>query len=182
MPPQKPGQSEQTVQTPRDFMDAVVGLFGAMTFDLAATSDNAQCERFFSAADDSLKQDWTALDGNLWLNPPYENIDPWAAKCALSSPPGQVDRRIFLLVPASVGSAWFAMHVHEKALVLAFRPRLKFVGHSKSYPKDCALAVFGEPPAFETWRWRRAHHPRAAQRLHRAQCPDLAAPTVPRPH
>jgi len=153
MPKQKPGRSEQTVQTPPDFMAAVVELFGPMTFDLAATADNKQANKFFSREDDALAQDWTRLGGNLWLNPPYSDIGPWAAKCALSAPHGQYERRIFLLVPASVGATWFAQHVHGEALVLAFSPRLKFVGHSSSYPKDCILAVFGERPGFEAWRW-----------------------------
>ena len=94
------------------------------------------------------------MRGNLWLNPPFSKIEPWAAKCAASAPFGQDQRRVFLLVPAGVGSEWFAQHIHEKALVLAVRPRLTFVGHSAPYPKDTILAVFGEPPGFETWRWQ----------------------------
>jgi hypothetical protein len=175
MPAQKPGKSFQAYATPRDFLDAVKSKFGVKVWawDLAATVENAVAEHFFGDPDlsrvsircdalDSLKQDWTRLRGDLWLNCPYADIEPWAEKCATSAAwPKQLlvqtahpfARRIFLLVPASVGSNWWADHVHERARVIFPRPRLSFDGVAP-YPKDLGLILYGEKPGYETWRWR----------------------------
>jgi hypothetical protein len=58
-----------------------------------------------------------------------------------------------MLTPASVSTEWFNDSVHGQALVLAIRPRIKFVGHADPYPKDLILSCYGEPPGFDTWRW-----------------------------
>ena len=158
MPAQKPGKSEQTVETPSDFITAVEARFGKIDFDLAAVYSNAKASRFFGPTADSLKQDWTKLKGNLWLNPPFGDIAPGAQKCAEStaglSALKTASRCILLLVPASVGSNWWAEHVDQKALVLFTSPRLKFVNHKTSYPKDLALVVYSAMrPGYECWRW-----------------------------
>ena len=165
-PKQKPGRSKQDVQTPRDLLDAVERRFGRIVVDLAATRDNAVVENgcyygkgsLFGGTEDSLQVPWARYAPGLphelqWLNPPYANIWPWAAKCAEE---GEMGARIAMLVPASIGSNWFAEHVHDKALVLAISPRVTFVGHTSPYPKDLILAVYGPwvAPGFDTWRWR----------------------------
>ena len=151
MPVQKPGRSVQEVETPIDFMQAVEKRFGKMDFDLAANPSNAKTFRYFHEGHDSLKQDWSKLTGSLWLNPPYGDIEPWAKKCAEH---GNPSRRIFLLTPASIGSNWFQEHIWGHALVLALNPRLTFVGHNQSYPKDLILSCFTGQYGFEPWRWK----------------------------
>lgn len=102
---------------------------------------------------DSLKQSWADISsssGLLWLNPEFADITPWAKKCADEGAKGA---RIAFLVPASVGSNWYADYVHDKALVLFIRPRLSFDGKAP-YPKDCLAALYGFPPDFETWDWK----------------------------
>jgi phage N-6-adenine-methyltransferase len=148
------GESKQDYATPPEFIAAVVERFGRLDFDLAASAANAKAPQFFTESVDSLAQDWTLLRGNLWLNPPFSRIEPWAAKCAASAVWSfKPARRIFLLVPAAVGANWHAKHVHEKALVLFLNGRISFDGVN-GYPKDCCLAVFGEKPGYEIWRWR----------------------------
>lgn len=154
MPKQKPGRSKQDYGTPPEFIEAVEDRFGTITFDLSASKSNAVADRFFDIEADSLVQDWTKLDGVLWLNPPFARIDPWAKKCAASRSP-KCDRTILMLTPASVGSNWFASHVHGVASVLALSPRITFVGETAGYPKDLILSVFGggHAPGFSQWRW-----------------------------
>jgi phage N-6-adenine-methyltransferase len=146
---------KQAYATPLEFIAAVKRRFGVGDFDydLAADAINTKARRYFDEKIDSLKQDWSKLRGALWLNPPYAHIEPWAKKCAESAvwsfkPP----RRIFLLVPAAVGSDWFARHVFGKARVLLLNGRLSFDGKNP-YPKDCCLACYGEKPGIEIWRW-----------------------------
>jgi phage N-6-adenine-methyltransferase len=140
--------SEQVVATPRDFLDALEMRFGRMRFDLAATKSNSIADEWYGTEDDSLSIDWSLLDGNLWLNPPYGDIGPWAQKCAETRGP-----RIFLLVPLTTAK-WATEHVWGHARAFGLTPRLKFVGHASAFPKDLMLAVYGEPPGFEVWRWK----------------------------
>lgn len=154
MPAQKPGRSTQEVGTDRAFLAAVERRFGPISYDLAAIASNAVCARFFTPLHDSLSRPWGNLAGNLWLNPPYGDIAPWARKCAGTPLEG---RRIFLLVPASVGSNWFADHVWGLADVYFLRPRLTFVGHNDPYPKDLMLCVYRPalgPPGGALWKWK----------------------------
>ncbi len=156
-PAQKPGQSRQNYGTPRVFIDAVVERFGPLVCDLAADATNAKAPEWYSETENALDpaSDWAGdyFEGNLWLNPPFGDIAPWAEKCA-----AQARERhgfILMLTPASVGSNWFAQHVHGRAVVLGLSPRLTFEGCTDAYPKDLMLSVFGYGLAgFDTWRWR----------------------------
>jgi len=153
MPAQKPGKSKQNYGTPMEFIAAVEKQFGPIVHDLAAEEGNQKATSYYSKEQDCFKQDW-AKDfpcGNLWLNPEFANIAPYAKKCGEES----VRRvgRILLLTPASVGAEWFAAYVEGKALVLPLRPRLSFDGKNP-YPKDTMLSVFGVDPGFKTWRWK----------------------------
>jgi phage N-6-adenine-methyltransferase len=158
MPVQKPGRSKQDYATPDDFILAVKRRWGikAFAYDLAADAENAKSRYFFCEEEDSLRQAWTKLKGDLWLNPPFANIAPWAAKCKESTrTPG---RRIFFLTPASVGANWFAEHVWRHAHVLALQGRLSFDGKDP-YPKDCILSLYDAEDTrrgqnFEVWDWR----------------------------
>lgn len=161
------GASKQDYSTPDEFIAAVKNRFGLkrFDFDLAATPDNAKAKLFFDERKtDALKRDWTKLRGELWLNPPFGNIAPWAQKCADTAgrsashffwPFGWPNRRIYFLVPAAVGSNWFAAHVHERARVYFLNGRLSFDGKNP-YPKDCILAVYdGCAYGYQVWDWRK---------------------------
>jgi len=105
-----------------------------------------------SIAENALTENWCRWAGLLWLNPPYDNIKAFAAKCRAESAKGAT---IAMLIPASVATNWFAEEIHGHALVLPIRPRLTFVGHKDPYPKDLMLCVYGlAAPGFEPWRWK----------------------------
>jgi len=149
-------RSNQEIGTPREFLDACERRFGQIDFDLAASAKNAVVPHYFTKAQDSLAQDWTMKRGLLWLNPPFANITPWAEKCAETATPLT---RILFLVPASVGSVWYARHVLPHAVVYGLRPRMKFVGSPDPYPKDLVLAVFGMGvTGFGSWKWKQGRH------------------------
>ncbi len=152
--------SVQTYGTPFEFLEAVEARFGLIGVDLAASSENAVHEDFLCEADASLSVPWAGLTAaNMWLNPPFKRIKPWARKCATESAKGA---RILFLVPASVGCGWFWDHVHGNALVCAVAPRLVFngtpvnpkTGRPDPFPKDLMLCAFGWPAGFERWAWR----------------------------
>lgn len=159
MPIQKPGRSVQEVGTPREFLYAVEARFGRIGVDLAADESNHVVEHYCGPGgmfDDSLslacQWGWSDHPGLRWLNPPFAKIGPWAEKCAEQSSIGPC--MIAMLVPAAVGANWFADHVAGRAAVYFLRPRLTFLGHKDPYPKDLMLAVYGEKPGYECWRWR----------------------------
>lgn len=158
--------TKQDYRTPKEFIDAVAVRFGRPTFDLCAT-DGEQIDGvdyWFSPEMDSLKQSWADLRTPseddptprvVWLNPPFKNIEPWAKK--LVSECRLLKRWTLMLVPASIGTAWFAEHIQGKALVLGLSPRLTFGGCDAPYPKDLMLVCVGYGVVgFDTWRWDRA--------------------------
>ena len=149
--------SKQDYKTPDNFMRAVKHQFGTVGWDLAASPHNAQCHNYFDEKLNSLNQDWTALETLLWLNPPFNDIAPWAAKCAHECTRGA---EILFLVPASVGSEWFAERVYQHADVYLLRGRLSFDGKSP-YPKDCMLAHYrrGNENRITVWDWRKYAEP-----------------------
>lgn len=135
------GNSRQDWGTPPEFLRAVRGRFGPLDVDLACTRENriAGASLAFTPEEDALVQDWNQLYGNLWLNPEFADIRPWAAKCE-----GARHRLAWtlMLVPASIGTVWYAQHVYRKAYTLSVG-RMKFVGANDPYPKDLMLACFG---------------------------------------
>lgn len=148
------GLSQQDYATPRDFIAAIRHRLGIEDFswDLAASGDNAVCGLYIDELRDGLTVDWAGLgNGWLWLNPPFSDISPWAAKCSLEARRGA---RIAFLVPASVGSVWYARYLDGKAMILFIRPRLSFDGKNP-YPKDCLLALYGWLRlGYECWDWK----------------------------
>lgn len=159
MPEQKPGRSEQIVATDPEFARAVEGRFGPMRVDLAANASNTLGSDYYfgpgsNRCEDALAEACRWPTGcPCWLNPPFDDIAPWAAKCVAASAAGS---RIALLVPASVGSLWFNRYVRPHAYVLELTPRLTFVGHTSSYPKDLVLCYYAPERLIgrDLWVWK----------------------------
>lgn len=156
MPAQKPGKSEQSVGTPRVFLDAVEKRFGPITLDVAASPHNAVCDRYFALehGQDGLELPWSAIDGLAFCNPPYGHIERWVRKALEECRAG---RRSVVLIPASVGTNWWRHYVHNLADVYFLNGRITFVGHAGPFPKDCALLDYsGSPESFyAVWDWKR---------------------------
>lgn len=157
VPNQKPGKSEQSVQTPTEFLYAVKTLLGIDIFaiDLAADVLNSAGYSFYDEAADALQQPW-AKDGLgewLWCNPPYKKLEPWVEKAALEASKGA---KIAMLVPSSTGSNWWKAWVAGVAQVHFLNGRIKFVGHKNYYPKDLALLLYRPDVwgGFSTWHWQ----------------------------
>lgn len=152
-PVQKPGLSRQDYQTPEVFLWAVKRRLGIPHFaiDLAASPENAVAARFFTKADNALRQPW-ASDGWNWLNPPFALINPWVKRAYEQS---RIGARTAMLVPAGVGANWWGDWVHFKACALLLNGRITFVGETSPYPKDCALLLYGPAiaPGYDVWSW-----------------------------
>lgn len=159
-PAQTPHRSKQDYVTPVNFIEAVKRRLGIerFAFDFAADHVNAKAEHYFDIAQNALdpKHDWAAQVGSIgwgWLNPPFGDIRPWAARCWEMRTRGHV----VLLVPAAVGANWYKDYVHGFADVLLLNGRIAFMPDRPTwgYPKDCILARFGPDvePGYEIWHW-----------------------------
>lgn len=173
MPKQKPGKSKQDYGTPDDFLAAALDLLEIETFDmdLACRKDNQiQPSRrgMHFPKHDSLVERWPMCYAGLWhfLNPEFRLISKFVAKCWRFAKQGG---RVAVLVPAGVGSNWYAEHVNGKAFVYFLNGRLIFkgtpinprTGKPDAYPKDCMLILYGLRDADgklitgnDVWRWK----------------------------
>lgn len=169
MPVQKPGRSKQDYGTPMPFLTAVLTLLRIPEFvlDIAAESHNAKARAWITPVQDALRvRDWrahalTPFKHQLpedqqwfWLNPPYEDLRAWVG--AAKDQHYRWGSNIVVLVPASVGSNWWASEVHRHCMVRFVRPRLTFDGCEDPYPKDCALLCYGYGHAigYQLWNWQ----------------------------
>lgn len=168
------GRGKQDYGTPRAFLDAIERQYGPIGLDLACTKANmvAPCGIAIDAELDSLAQSWVApmvwnKAGNVveglseaievaFLNPPFAQIAPWASKVAECR---WLRRWTLMLVPASMGSRWWADHVLGQTMVFGI-PRMAFVDDGEAsdiYPKDLALVAAGYGVAgVSYWDWRKA--------------------------
>lgn len=131
--------------TPQAFFDKLDSRFG-FTLDVAATKDNAKCDRYFTKEQDGLRQRWVNSDGSpavIWCNPPYGRaIADWVRKARLAA--FHDDAVVVMLVPARTDTAWFHEDVLacEYASVEFVRGRLKFGGCKDAAPFPSMLIIF----------------------------------------
>jgi hypothetical protein len=118
-----PGDSDEW-WTPEHILERVRMVF---PIDLdPASCDEAQevvqATRFFTKAEDGLKQDW---EGNTFLNATYSNQTPWTHKLIMSYQSGTVPQAI-LLTNGEIGAKWYQLALHHCSAYCSIRGRLKF--------------------------------------------------------
>jgi len=157
--------SNQVVSTPIEFLQAVEARFGTISFDLAANYENNVVRRlqtidgersrnyYFGPGSllhvNSFMKQWSGLGDLAWLNPPFEDIEPWAERCHLQCALHR--QRIALQLPAAVCTNYFIENINPYAYVLEVTPRVY-----KTEVRDVCLAMF-EPSGYkgrEVWRWK----------------------------
>lgn len=164
------GESNGDIWTPQIFIDAVEQKFGPLTWDLACSFANCKAPHGLAWPNtDSLLEHWHQLvdfgEGKLcYLNPPFSNIAPWAAKCAAE---WKLGAEILLLVP--MGSQnWYWDYVEPFAQVYAVGRMVfdncfdRVTGEAviTPYAKDLILAHFvpnllpGNRP--QRWLWNKS--------------------------
>lgn len=122
--------------TPQDFYDKLDQEFG-FELDVCSTIENAKCSKFYTKAEDGLKQEWT---GVCWCNPPYgREIKHWIKKAYESSLKGAT---VVCLIPARTDTQWWHDYVIHAKEIRYVKGRLKFGGATNSAPFASIVAVF----------------------------------------
>lgn len=132
-------------ETPQVLFDELNNKYH-FTWDLAATALNYKVSNYFTPAEDSLKQDWSKLSGNLFLNPPYGRDLKFWVKKAYESQCGRNGGVIVLIIPARTDTSYWHDFIFHKAEIKFLRGRLKFEVNGKalnSAPFGSAIVVYG---------------------------------------
>jgi phage N-6-adenine-methyltransferase len=122
-------------ETPQSLFDELDREFG-FELDVCATPENAKCKRFYTKADDGLRQVWS---GVCWMNPPYgRTIGEWMGKAFEQAAGGAT---VVCLVPARTDTRWW----HRWALrgeIRFVKGRIRFVGAKSNAPFPSAIVIF----------------------------------------
>lgn len=123
--------------TPPDLFDALNRRF-LFTLDPCATPENAKCTRFYTQADDGLRQDWT--NERVFMNPPYgRGIEKWMAKAYHSAQAGAL---CVCLVPSRTCTRWWHDYV-MKGKILFMKGRIHFINaaNDQQFPAPFASSI-----------------------------------------
>lgn len=136
--------------TPQDTFDKLHAEFD-FQLDLAASSDNAKCKRFFTKETDALSRDWFGFADRGWCNPPYSRglCAKFIAKAAAERLKGFLT---VMLLPARTDTKAFHEHIWfdrdgdsgpREGVEIRFLPgRLKFGGAKHGAPFPSMVVVF----------------------------------------
>lgn len=160
----------QEMGTPRDLFKLLTLKDGPFTLDVAATRQNALCEKFYTKKDNGLEHAWS---GNVWCNPPYgRGIEKWTQKAIDETMPeaSLVNMALFsgtvtsvvMLLPSRTSRRFFQEHIDNYADEVRFlRGRLRFVGQKWDAPFPSIVVVFKPRttrnrthPRYWCWDWK----------------------------
>jgi len=122
--------------TPSEVFDPLHREFG-FTLDVAATPENAKCDRFYTKEQDGLKQQW---DGVVWMNPPYgKDVPKWLQKAIDEAHRGVTS---VCLIPARTNTVWFHELCLKQGEVRFVKGRPKFGDADHGLPLPLAVVIY----------------------------------------
>jgi site-specific DNA-methyltransferase (adenine-specific) len=124
--------------TPQDFYDKLNQEF-KFTLDPCATSNNHKCKKYYTSADNGLKQSW--VDETVFCNPPYgRELKKWVEKCYREHIENGIT--IAMLIPSRTDTSYFHDFIYNKSEIRFVRGRLKFGGSKNSAPFPSMVVIF----------------------------------------
>lgn len=108
------------------------------TLDVASDENNHKCDKYFTAEDDGLEQDW--VGETTWCNPPFDDIAAWVRKNYAESLRDKCNK--VLLIPARTDTKYFSIYGSKAAEMYFIQGRLKFSGSKNSAPFPSVVLVF----------------------------------------
>jgi phage N-6-adenine-methyltransferase len=134
---------KQDWNTPPEFLELVRKVNGRIAFDPCTSADNpCGAGKFATKEDDGLTLDWrewAGIQGLVYCNPPYSDMNAWAAKI---SEEGMRGCEAISLTPARTDTKWFRRMVTADAMCF-WRGRLKFVGAKQAAPFPSLVCYWG---------------------------------------
>lgn len=135
--------TSQAWETPTEFLEALVGVFGRFDLDPCAprqTRTRVRARVNLTIDDDGLSVPWHGL---VFLNPPYgRELASWVEK-AHREVEEKGAKTVVALLPARPDTNYWHEHVAGQAVVYFLRGRLRFGDGKQSAPFPSALAVWG---------------------------------------
>jgi phage N-6-adenine-methyltransferase len=122
------GSGENEWYTPVGYIKAAKSVMGGIDLDPAsskAAQKTVQADKFFSAENDGLKQEW---NGRIWMNPPYAQplIFNFIEKLIAEATAGRVEQAI-VLTHNSTDTLWFHRLEEIAARICFTRGRIAFL-------------------------------------------------------
>lgn len=138
-------------ETAAELITGIEKTFGRLTLDLAATDKDHKAPKWITPERDTFSVNWKEEigDGLGWLNPPDEDLTPWAQKCA-----EQREARFLMIHPAEIDSYHFWEFLLPYATPYALYPRMGYQG--KARPLILSAFNVGPFPAdgrLRLWNW-----------------------------
>ena len=128
--------------TPQDFYERLDDKF-RFNLDPCCTEQTAKCDKYFTAEDDGLKQDWTGH--RVFMNPPYgREISQWIKKAYKEG--SKVGTTVVCLIPARTDTKFWHDYCMKANEIFFIKGRLKFGDQKGSAPFPSAVVVFAGPP------------------------------------
>lgn len=124
-------------QTPQALFDELNKEF-SFTLDPCATAENHKCPKYFSMAEDGLKQNWGGQ--RVFCNPPYSKIDKWVAKAFYET--RNDNTLVVLLIPSRTDTRYFHNYIYGRSEIRFIKGRLKFSDGKGSAPFPSMLVIF----------------------------------------
>lgn len=122
-PYDRDGWTSDEWATPWDVVRDLEREFGPFELDPAAGASNAKAPRYFSQAEDGLRQRWAPA--RCFLNPPYSDVARWVAKALEEADRGAL---VVALLPVRTDRDWWHDLVMPAAEVRYLRGRQRFIG------------------------------------------------------
>ena len=124
--------------TPQDFFDKLNEEFH-FNLDPCALPENAKCTKYFTPAEDGLKQNWGWC--RVFCNPPYGRvIGKWVKKCyEESQKPNTI---VVMLIPARTDTSYFHDYIYHNADLRFIRGRLHFNEAKQGAPFPSMVVIF----------------------------------------
>lgn len=130
-----PAEHKDCWQTPPEIFNALNAEFN-FKLDAAASEENALCEQFIAAEQNTLDTPWCDYlqKGYVWLNPPYSNPRPFVKKAAEENSKHFIG--CVMLLPADTSVGWFKEAIKTASEVRFITGgRLSFVSAEDGKPK-----------------------------------------------
>lgn len=126
-------------ETPQEFFDDLDREFG-FTLDPCADEQNHKCQKYYTAEQDGLKQNWRGE--RVFCNPPYgRSVSKWVRKCFDEVYRGECQIAVMLL-GARTDTTWFHDYIYHKAEVRFVKGRLSFGNGKERAPFPSMVVIF----------------------------------------